>query len=118
MRYIAIIMDQQHKQLKSIEEVQEAETYATEKIVDAEKEKAMTIAEAREKAASIIADAISESRQKRDSALKRFTAELEEGKKKAIEKALKESKSIRARRLSLQKREEVVNRLVKIMVSE
>ena len=118
MRYIAIRMEQQHKQLKAIEEVQEAETYATTKIAETEKEKERIIADAREKAAAIIAEAVNGTRQKREAAIKKFAAELEDRKKKAMEKALKESKSIKSRSLSPQKRKEVVSRLVKIMVGE
>lgn len=111
-------MEQQHKQLKAIEEVQEAETYATSKIAETEKERERILSDAREKAAAIIADAISGSKQKRDAAIKKFTGEIEGRKKKEIDKALNESKSIKSKSLSAQKRSEVVAKLVKIMVGE
>jgi vacuolar-type H+-ATPase subunit H len=106
----------QNRQLKSIEEVQEAETYSTKKIADAEKEKERIVSDARHQAATIVADAISQSKQKRDAAIKKFASEIEDKKKKALEKAIKESKSIRSRRLSAQKRSDLVGRLVKIIV--
>jgi vacuolar-type H+-ATPase subunit H len=112
-----IIMDQQ-KQIKSIEDVQEAETHATKALSSAMKEKEETIAQAKEKAAAMIADAINESRQKHDQTIKKFLTELEDKKKKALEKAAKDSKSIKSTHLSQQKGKDVVNKLVKIVLGE
>ncbi len=109
------IMDQQ-KQIKSIAEVQEAEAYAIKTMADAGKEKDKLLADAREKAANIVSVSINDSKEKRELEVKKFTAELEDRKKRAIEKALKDSKSTKDKRLSQTKRKEVVNRLVRIIL--
>lgn len=121
--YIALIpiyedsMDQ-HRQIKSIEEVQQSENHASKSIADANAEKERTIADAKEKADKIVSNAVIFSRGKKDDTIKKFISELEDKRKKAIEHALKESKSIRAKRLSEVKRKELVNRLARIILGE
>jgi F0F1-type ATP synthase membrane subunit b/b' len=112
-----IIMDQQ-KQIKSIEDVQEAEELAAKKLADAQKEKDRMIEQSKDKASAIVLDAIAKSKEEHESKVSKFTIELENEKKRAIEKALKESKSIGKKRLSDAKRAELVNSLVKVMVGE
>lgn len=108
----------QEKQLRSIEEVQVAETATAKALDDANKSRERAISDAKEKASQIISDAISEARQKKEKAIKKTTAELEEHRKKALESAVKNSKSIKNRRLSPQKRKEVVKKLVYLILGE
>ena len=79
----------QHKQIKSIEEVQKAETSATKAIADAGKDRDTMIADAHEKARKIVSSAMTDSKAKMEDSIKRLTAELETRKKHAIEKATK-----------------------------
>jgi vacuolar-type H+-ATPase subunit H len=108
----------QEKQLKSIEEVQEAETSATERLADANKEMEKAVSAAREKASAVVADALSDAKLKRENAVKKVIAELDKERKKALDKAVKESKSIKTRRLSQQKRKEVARKLVNLILGE
>ncbi len=108
----------QHKQIRAIMEVQEAEAHATKKLADAGREKDRIVSEAREKATEIVSKALNESKEKKDSAIRKFAAELDERKKKAIESELRGSRNVGSRRLSAAKRKEVINRLVRIMVGE
>ena len=110
-------MDQQ-RQIKSIEEVQETEAAAAKRLADAEREKERTIAEARERASAIVSDAINESKKEHEEKVSKFTAQLEDEKRRAVERALKESKSISRKRLGNAKRAELVNSLVKIILGE
>ena len=104
---------EQHRQIKSIEEVQGAEARAARLVMDAQSEKEKAIADAREKASEMIAKAAAEARARREDAIKKAGEDLEKRGKKELERALRESKSIRGRGLGPHKRRELAIRLVR-----
>ena len=101
---------------KSISEVQEAEANAEKLLSRAKGDHDAIINGAREKASKMIADAEEGSEAKKAEAIKKVMLELEEKRKKAMERAASEARAIKSKRLSERSRTQIAKRLADLIL--
>lgn len=107
-----IIMDQ-HKQIKSIEDIQKAEEKARLVLEQAKKQRDRNVLDSREKAKRIIEEGEASANAVAEELLKKTDKELDSVRKKRLAEAHEDAKKLKGKKIGKEKLESLADKVIK-----